>query len=823
MRASVEWLKELSGIDASADEIAARFTAAGLEVEAIEEKGAGLDRVVIAEVRSKRAHPKRANLTLVTVFDGAREIEVVCGAPNVPEPGANVLFAQVGAKLPNGLEIAPREIAGVASHGMLASEVELGIGPESDGIAIVHGQTPGAAITDALGLRDTILEIGLTPNRPDCLGHVGLARELAMLFGERLSIDRVKAPARISDPRSAKPAFAKSSPFDLAKLYDGRSDEVALDVPACDVTIADPVRCPRYGAALVLGVAIAPSPLRIRYRLENLGVRAINNVVDATNLVMLEWGHPIHGFDLARVRGRRIDVRAARDGETMATLDGVERKLTHDDLLICAGDGPVAVAGVMGGQNSEIAESTRDVLIECAYFDPRSVRRTSRRLGLHTDASHRFERGVDPPAVPLVLARAASLLAELAGGTVVRTGGDVYPAPIAKKHVVYRHEKATELLGFSTSANEAQAILERLGCAVNDRRQALDVEVPTHRPDLGREVDLIEEIARVRGYDHIPIEVPHVRPSAEGSPKRVHLDRILREAAVSAGLVEAVTYSFVATEDLVRSRVRSDAVPLLNPLSEERSVLRTSLLPGLAAAARHSLRRQVDRVRLFEAGQVFAPSTGDLPVETGVFAALLVGPRQAWIGDAEAYDFYDGKAVLEHVGALVIGASFDYRRADDTPAWLHPRRSAAVSLAGRALGFAGELHPDVADAWELGRAVYAELDLAELETASASLGRGQAVEPPRFPAVARDIALVVDEAVAAEEVAHAIRRAGGALVERVELFDLYRGEHVPAGRKSLAFRVTYRDRHETLTDARVDTAHLTVRNIMVSELGASLR
>lgn len=675
MRASVEWLKELSGIDASAGEIAARLTGAGLEVEAIDRKGEGLANVVIAEVHAKKPHPKRSNLTIVTVFDGADTVEVVCGAPNVPEPGAGVLFAKPGARLPNGLEIATREIGGVSSSGMLASEAELGIGPEADGIAIVRDQTPGALVADALRLKDAILEIGLTPNRPDCLGHVGLAREVAMLFGGRLSRERVRGPRRLSN---AKP-FARDG-FDLASFYEGPSEAVTVDAPTCEVTIADPERCPRYGAALVLGVSIGPSPLAIRTRLENLGVRAINTVVDATNLVMLEWGHPIHGFDLARVRGRRIDVRTAKDGEKMATLDGVERSLTSDDLLICDGEGPVAVAGVMGGANSEIADTTHDVLIECAYFDPRSVRRTSRRLGLHTDASHRFERGVDPNAVPIVLARAATLIVELAGGTVIRHATDVHPRPIAKKHIVYHHEKATELLGFSTPANDAQAIFEALGCAVRDRRDSFDVEAPTHRPDLGREVDLIEEVARVRGYDHIPIEVPHVRPSAEGSPKRVRLERRLREAAVSAGLVEAVGYSFVSRDDLARSKAPAAAVPLLNPLSEDRSVLRTSLLPGLAATARHSLRRQVDRVRLFEVGQIFAPSDGVLPVETSVFAALLVGRRSEWIGDGEPYDFYDGKAVLEHVGKLVLGAPFSYARGV-TPPWLHPGRSARISLA----------------------------------------------------------------------------------------------------------------------------------------------
>ncbi|MFW6087654.1 MAG: phenylalanine--tRNA ligase subunit beta, partial [Myxococcota bacterium] len=408
MRASYNWLRELTGVDASPDEVAERLTGAGVAVDAVERHGEGLDRVVVAEVRGRRPHPNRDKLSLVTVFDGEGEHEVVCGAPNVPEAGGRVLFARLGAKLPAGPTIEERKIGGVISRGMICSEAELHIGADTEGIHVVpegEAGTPGQPIADALGLRDAVLELDLTPNRPDCLGHVGLAREVALLFGGAL--DLPEGPALELLPEAVRP---------------GGAGEVRVD-------IEDPDRCPRYGAALVTGVRVAPSPFAVRYRLHLLGVRALSNLVDATNLILLEWGHPIHGFDLARVRGRRIVVRAARAGERMATLDGVERTFVEDDLLICDGEGPVAVAGVMGGQSSEIGGGTTDVLIECAYFEPRSVRRTARRLGMHTDASHRFERGVDPNGVPRVLARSAGLLARMGGGTAFGAAVDAHPKP----------------------------------------------------------------------------------------------------------------------------------------------------------------------------------------------------------------------------------------------------------------------------------------------------------------------------------------------------------------------------------------------------------
>ena len=801
MRASHRWLSELSGVDAAPHELAERLTRAGLEVEAVEAFGASLDRIVVAEVRRKSPVPERDKLTLVRVFDGHAEHDVVCGAPNVPEPGGRVALAQVGAKLPGGLEIGERKLGGVLSRGMICSEAELEIGAGEEGILVLEDDLaaePGTKLADALALRDHVFEIGLTPNRPDCLGHVGLAREVAVLFGERFVPPAPPEPPRIDE-----------SP------------------PDADVTIEDPERCPRYAARLITGVAIGPSPFSVRYRLYVLGLRAIHNVVDATNLIMMERGHPTHAFDLAHVGGNRIVVRAARDGEKMKTLDGVERTFTTDDLLICDAERPVAVAGVMGGEDSEIGSSTKNVLLEVAYFDPRSVRRTSRRLGLHTDASHRFERGVDPSQVPDVTARCAALIAELAGGAVARETIDRYPSRIEPVSVSLRLPRAKKLLGFALDPARAEHILEGLGAGNARDGDTLHVTVPTHRPDLTREADLIEELARIEGYDHIPTEVPHVRPSAEGTPHEIRFVREIREAAAAAGLHEAMTYAFISRRDLGLARVSTAAVALHNPLSEEREVMRTSLLPGLVRAVARSQSRQAERVPIFELGHVWSPGSDVLPDERRHLAFVLAGPRRAALGDDAPFDFYDAKGVVEAIMRPLLRAVPEMRTdaaLDRDAPYLHPARRATIAVAGVRVGALGELHPDVGDAFDLvSRAVYAELWVEALLEAKARVGLPQAKPLPKFPAVLRDIALLVPVEHPAADIARAFVEAGDGLVEDVRLFDEYRGEQVPKGQRSLAFRVIYRDPEATLTDKRVEKVHQRLAQTARDRFGATLR
>lgn len=845
MIVSHRWICELVGIEVSAEEMAEKLTAAGLEVEGMHRFEVP-DGVVVAEVVSMRPHPARDSLRLVTVAHGEGQQEVVCGAPNVPEPGGKVLLAKLGASLPpsepggDRFVIASRDIGGIPSEGMLCSESELGIGAAGEGIFVFDRLDPslgppvGTPLAEALPVGDIAIEIGLTPNRPDCLGHVGVARDLAAML-------RVPfAPPEGGSP----PAFAESVRTvvpvseNVVTLPFSGGREVALeDVDASlgpfSLTVADAERCPRYGAAFVLGVKVRRSPFWLRYRLHVLGLRSISNLVDATNLVMLERGHPIHGFDLEKLRGRRIEVRVARDGEKLTTLDDVERTLNADDLLICDGEGPVAIAGVMGAANSEIGPETRNVAIECAYFDPRSVRRTSRRLGLHTDASHRFERGVDPSDAVAVLARAAALMAEVGGGVALTDAVDAYPTPITGPTIHLRHAALEGLLGTAIAADVPPRVLEALGCVVSPVESGWDVTAPTWRPDLGREADLIEEVVRIHGYEHVPTEVPRVRPSRDGTAPRLKFERALRESAAAAGLHEAITMSFLSRAQLASARAPSDAVELDNPLSEERAVMRTSLLPGLLESVVHALRRQVSRVDLHQVGHTFHPSDARLPEERTVFAAMIAGRAAGeWIGGDRDVDLFDLKGALTAT-LRPLGLSLDWTSEDGSgqasPAYLHPRRFARLRVStpegAREVGVAGELHPDVTDAVGLEghRAAYAEVSVDALFDASIARGVPLAPHLPRFPSVTRDLALLLDRETPAGQVVRALTEAAEGLAERVELFDVYEGEHVPEGKRSLAFRLVYRDPEATLTDKRVDTAHARVVKAATSELGAVVR
>lgn len=841
MLASIQWLRELTGLELDIDELAEKLTNIGLEVDGIERFEAP-EKVVVGQVRSKEKHPDKDRLSIVTVFDGTDEITVICGAPNVPEPGGHILFAQVGASLPleegGTMDIGERKIAGVVSRGMICSETELRIGSGSAGIFVFEDEPgltaipkPGTPLAEALPVGDVVFEIGLTPNRPDCLGHIGIARDIAAVMGRPFEPPAVKAPPKVA---AGVEAVVPAVPMRAPLRFDGQGETSAVDAAGLgpfSVEIADPERCPRYGAAFVLGGQVGKSPFWLRYRLHVLGLRSRSNLVDVTNYVMLETGHPLHGFDLETLRGRKIVVRTATDGERMTTLDDEERTLSADDLLICDGEGPVAIAGVMGGEDSEIGEATRHVAIECAYFDPRSIRRTARRLGMHTDASHRFERGVDPNDVPYVLARTASLMAELGGGVALGEALDAYPAPIERRAITLRIPRLDALLGFSVPPATAQACLERLGCEVKADGDVLEVKAPTWRPDLAIEEDLIEEVVRVHGYEHVPALVPAIRPSRSGSPGPARFEREVKERVAGLGLYEAINHAFVAPGDLAKARAPEAVVKVTNPLSEERSVMRTSLLPGLATAAGHALRRQAPGACLFEVGRTIHPRDGgELPLERDTLAIFLAGVAHgpagnAWIGGERAFDFYDLKGFVEAAIDALAGRSPALVPSDEVPSWAHPRRVGAIELAGERVGIAAELHPEVGEALGLEdhRGQYAELDLAKLREVITAAGVSRAPNLPKVPAVVRDVALLVDAEHTAGSVAAALAEGGGALVESVTLFDRYEGKGVPEGKRSLAFRLVYRDPKETLTDKVVDKAHRKAAEAAKARCGAELR
>ncbi|HVU01034.1 MAG TPA: phenylalanine--tRNA ligase subunit beta [Polyangiaceae bacterium] len=822
MRVSVRLLRELCpALTASPTQIGERLSALGLEVEREHTFGQGAAAVVVAEVRKIEPHPSREKLRLVTVFTGTAEQRVVCGAANVPDPGGLVLLAPLGSKLPEAnLVIEPRAIGGVESAGMLCSESELGLAEESDGIVVLApgAAKPGSRYTDLVPTaHDTLFEIGVTPNRPDALGHVGVARDLAASFGVPFTLPNGARPARESDLR-------------LESLLS--------------VEVKEPERCPFYGAAIVDDVQIGPSPAWLRYRLQALGIRPISNVVDVTNLLLLEYGQPLHAFDYALVRGAKIVVRRAAEGEPFSTLDGVARKLSADDLVICDAEGPSALAGVMGGKDSEIRSTTRRVLLESAYFQPRGIRRTSRRHGLSTESSHRFERGVDSAAPPAVLERAKALLVELAGGTAV-PGAIHVKAPEAKRpRVTLRSRRLDAILGAEVPFGEARDALVRLGFGVSEVRSTeagpvVDVEAASFRPDVTREIDLIEEVFRLRGFDRIPTVLPSILPQPPRTCGKLERDTI-REAS-NLGLSEAVTYSFVSEKELAAVHAPPPVVTLQNPLSEDRRVMRTSLLPGLLDVVKRARRRGERDARLFGVGARFLapgdasasaarprqPEDRVLPEERPSFAAVLAGARPGHLGKPEEQDVFDAKGLAVELVERLTGRTPHVvaARGDARPAHLHPRGAALVSVEGTHVGTFGPLHPDVVDALDVGGPVQVvELDLAAVESVGNPTPKYRPI--PRLPGTARDVAVIVREDLPAADVERAILAAAGELCESVELFDVFSGKSIGDGARSLAYRVVYRDpkastdpdHARTLTDDEVERHHERVR-AAVKQLG----
>lgn len=817
MKISVAWIRSLlPGLDASAAEIAERLTRSGLEVEEVITYGAASKNVFVAEVVEITPHPEREKLNLVTVERGDGRQVVVCGAPNVPAAGGRVALAPVGTVLPamkapdgspGGLRLEARKIGGILSEGMLCSEVELGLvdgAGKGDGILVLTGNKSalGTPLAEAMpATYDTILEIGVTPNRPDALGHIGVARDVAALFELPFAPPEADAPAKIA---------AGTKVNDVAS-----------------VTIEDTERCPHYGAAVVTDVKIGPSPDWLRYRLESLGIRAISNVVDVTNLVLLEFGHPMHAFDLDLLPKGRIVVRRAEDGEKMTTLDGVERELVADDLLITDGERGVALAGVMGGESTEIRDTTNRVLLECAYFAPRGIRRTSRRHGLHSESSHRFERGVDPEAVPDVLAHAASLLTRLCGGSAVPGSIMAGVAPAPRRQIRLRHAKMTALLGLDLTLERASAILERLGCEVTRRADELEVAAPSFRPDLLREEDLIEEVMRIHGIDTIPTTYRALVPGVGRSTPTME-DRV-RNVAADLGLSEALTYGFVAPRELEALGAPASPVRLQNPLTEDRSVMRTSLLVGLLEGLRRARRHGVADVRLFTTGRLFV-ADGDLPDERVSFAAVLAGTRSQGLDKPVELDVYDAKGVALELVERVTMRKGSLERLESGAAHLHPRGAGRILVDGSEVGRLGPLHPDVVESFDLGgSALVIELDVPSLEHVGRAVPQFRPI--PVLPPVTRDLNFVVSDDVIAAQVADTLRAAAGDLCESVELFDLYRGKGVADDHQSLAFHLVFRDpkaatqpdQARTLTDEEVDGITKAVVEAAKRELGATIR
>jgi phenylalanyl-tRNA synthetase beta chain len=791
------WLRELAPTDLSAEELAELLTYRGAEVGSVERPWERLSGVVVARVVEVRDHPDADNLCIARVQTGSGEQEVVVGVRNM-QPGDLVPLAPPGATLPALAEpLTARMIRGVVSNGMLCSPMELGIAPSHEGILVLPpGFEPGRDVKEALGLDDAVLDIEVTPNRPDFLSVLGIAREVSAATGIAL----VMPDASLEE-----------------------AEEDAEDVAT--LKVLDQERCPRYLARVLRDVRHVPSPIAVQARLTAAGMRPISAAVDATNYAMLEIGQPLHPFDLALLKGPGIVVRRAEEGEKLVTLDEVERTFTADDLLICDVERPVAVAGVMGGALAEVSESTSDILLESAWFRREGIQRTRRRLGLSTEASMRFERGTDPEAVPLGADRASRLMVEWCGSTVLRGALEV-GGPPRRRTVELRASRASAVIGYPVSTSDAAAVFERLGMpheTVDDDR--VRVEIPGYRVDLEREVDLIEEVARIQGYERIGSTLPPVRQTG-GLPKRYAFLGRVRGALVRAGLREVRQIPFVSDADLGLTGDR-DAVRVTNPLQPEEAWLRTRLLPGLLKAVRRNAAHQVRSVAIFEVSTVFRRA-GDQAEERPMVAFAMTGAADpGWTGGGRTFDFFDAKGVVESLMAA-LGIEWNLATASDPTAEaptspLHPGRAGFVlSTAGEGIGVVGELHPKVAASLDIaGRVAVGELEVSALMDLAPNVV--QVRDVPRYPPVRRDLAFTVDVRTPAGAVRSALEEAAGELLDSCLLFDVHTGPPLPEGKKSLGFSVDFRAQDRTLTDAEANEAVAAIAARLARDFGAELR
>ncbi len=800
MLISLNWLSDYVDCPLSPERIADGLTMTGLEVESLSLRYPQLNNVVTARIEAVEQHPNADRLKICVVSGPPGGLlRIVCGAPNA-RAGAIAPLALPGAELPNG-SVREVKVRGELSKGMLCSEKELGLSENHSGIWLLPGDTPvGVPLDEALGIRDVLMEIGITPNRGDCLSLVGIAREVAALCKKS-----VKYPAI---------AFDETGP--------------PIDT-LTSVTIDDPEGCPRYTARVIRSVKTGPSPQWLKERVEALGVRSINNIVDVTNYVMMELGQPLHAFDFHRLRERRIVVRKAGSGERFTTLDGVERELAEGAVLICDGVGPVAIGGIMGGLNSEIAPDTRDVLIESAYFNPLSIRRTGRRLGLKTESSYRFERGIDVDGALRALDRAAGLMLEVGGGEIAAGRIDVYPNPIKASEIVLRMDRANRFLGTRLSCDEMKEILERIEMRV----EALDsnrlrVIVPSFRGDITREVDLGEELARLSGYDGIPVTSPAAAVEAAAFDPHQRARGELKNLLVGAGFFEVLNYSFISHESIRWLRY-SEADPLLapirlkNPLSDEQAVMRTTLLPGLLNNARYNFDHRSENFRIFELSKIFLPGKDDLQAEEiHHLAGVIAGKRvpQALYSDDDV-DYTDAKGVVEAICSFLRIDNVRFR-AESLAPWLDPRASASVFAKGEQVGELGRVHSEVLEAYDLKRPVFAfRLNFDRLFALKGPVPVYKGL--PKFPPVPRDIALIADEKLPVEEPLDFIRSLDEPLMESVEIFDIFRSDQIGAGKKSIGYRLTYRASDRSLTDEEVNALHGELIRKVTAKFGISLR
>ncbi|AMV82185.1 phenylalanine--tRNA ligase subunit beta [Staphylococcus aureus] len=800
MLISNEWLKEYVTIDDSVSNLAERITRTGIEVDDLIDYTKDIKNLVVGFVKSKEKHPDADKLNVCQVDIGEDEpVQIVCGAPNV-DAGQYVIVAKVGGRLPGGIKIKRAKLRGERSEGMICSLQEIGISsnyiPKSfeSGIYVFsEAQVPGTDALQALYLDDQVMEFDLTPNRADALSMIGTAYEVAALYNTKMT----------------KPETT-SNELDLSA-----NDELT-------VTIENEDKVPYYSARVVHDVTIEPSPIWMQARLIKAGIRPINNVVDISNYVLLEYGQPLHMFDQDAIGSQQIVVRQANEGEKMTTLDDTERELLTSDIVITNGQTPIALAGVMGGDFSEVKEQTSNIVIKGAIFDPVSIRHTSRRLNLRSESSSRFEKGIATEFVDEAVDRACYLLQTYANGKVLKDrvssgelGAFITPIDITA-------DKINRTIGFDLSQNDIVTIFNQLGFDTEINDDVITVLVPSRRKDITIKEDLIEEVARIYGYDDIPSTLPVFDKVTSGQlTDRQYKTRMVKEVLEGAGLDQAITYSLVSKEDATAfSMQQRQTIDLLMPMSEAHASLRQSLLPHLIEAASYNVARKNKDVKLFEIGNVFfANGEGELPDQVEYLSGILTGDYvvNQWQGKKETVDFYLAKGVVDRVSEK-LNLEFSYRRADIDG--LHPGRTAEILLENKVVGFIGELHPILAADNDLKRTYVFELNFDALMAVSVGYINYQPI--PRFPGMSRDIALEVDQNIPAADLLSTIHAHGGNILKDTLVFDVYQGEHLEKGKKSIAIRLNYLDTEETLTDERVSKVQAEIEAALI-EQGAVIR
>ncbi len=813
MKFSINWLKDFIQIDNSqAEFVADSLTNRGIEVESMDAQGKGLDNVVVGKILSKQKHPDADKLSLLSVDAGKEKLQIVCGASNMKE-GDNVVVSLVGAKLPNGLEIKKTKIRGVESFGMCCSLSELKMAEESDGIIILpETAVPGTPITEAMELDDVVIDIATAANRGDILGMLGISREVGSILGK-------------------KPEF-KVQP--VLKTQKGHGP-LAVEI--------HDKRCRRYIGRYIEGVKIKPSPRWMCKKLEAVGLRPINNLVDITNYVMYELGQPLHVFDASMVAGKKIIVRSAKENEKIKLLDGTEKTLLPRDLLITDEKHPLAIAGVMGGEGSGVYDTTKDVILECAYFEPSSIRVTAKKHGISTDSSYRFERGVDFDLMKDVVERATQLIQELGEPEKIYEALDVVSDPKKNRSIKISARAAADFLGMEIDSGVIAACLKSIGFEAVSNQDNINVEIPSWRGDVSLQADIYEEVARVYGFDKIPAELPAVSvdPDFENLPNIDVVNSRARHALKGLGYFEAITYTFVPdTHHEAMGYDQDSVIKVLNPIAETMKVMRVSMIPGLLDAVRYNLNHRNMDVKLFEIGKTYHPKReqehyGDKPSpsqtiasEQGVLCMLLSGnviDRENWKAQKEKkVDFYTAKGDLNYLLEYLRVPSYDLQGLKDGEAkYLNPGAAASVKCCGRPCGYIGKLHPEMAAKFDLEGL---DLYIVELYTDVLKDVFGSTPvfkELPKFPNVRRDLSFITDAKINDADIMQAIKKARVAGLKEFGVFDLYKGKGVPEGKKSMAYMFVFGSDERTLTDAEVDGSMKIVSELLKSEFSIEIR